>query len=91
MKIAGAECYFSLDMTGKPDRIYIYKIPPNVEVRSGDLVVAPRNQDGFCIVTVHRINPDMEWRPGVAWKWLVQRVDVAEYKARLALEKATSK
>lgn len=89
--IAGAECYFSMNMDGIPDRLYTYKIPPNIQVKPGDLVVVPRNADGFGLVTVHRVNNNMVWRSGIPWKWLIQKVDLTDYKARLMLEKNTSK
>ncbi len=87
MKISAAKVYFTKDMEGKPSREYSYKIPPSMKVRVNDLVVIPSSRGGFQLGTVSGINDDMDWKPGINWKWLVQVVDTSDYDFRMKLEK----
>ena len=90
MKIAAAEVYFGKNIDGVPDKLYAYKIPPNMAVNAGSLVVIPGNHGGYQLARVYMVNTNPTWTAGVSWKWIVQVVDTSDYEARLRLEKLLS-
>ena len=75
--------YFQVDMDGKPIRNYSYKYPENEHIEVGDYVVVPTGpKEVPKIWRVSSIQDNFDWKPGIAWKWIIQKVDMALYNIR---------
>ena len=72
--------YFAVDMDGNPLKKYSYKLPDNVKVAEGDTVVVPTGpRESPKLATVYMVDDNFDWKPGIPWKWIIQRVDMTQY------------
>ena len=73
--------YFAADMDGNPLKKYSYKLPDNVKVSEGDYVVVPTGpKEQPKLGRVYIVQDDFDWKPGIAWKWIIQKVDMSTYQ-----------
>lgn len=68
-------------------KLYTYKVPKSMVLEVGDMVVVP-TRDEFSLATVHRIDdePDIDVTRPYEIKWVVQRVDMADWKRQQEIE-----
>lgn len=67
---------------------YTYKVPNNVELKVGDLVVVKSPFKGFTVAAVCEVHefPEIENDQGYSYKWIANKVEVDAYEERCEKE-----
>ena len=69
-------------------KTYSYKAALDLTVAVGDSVVVDSPIDGLTLVTVVKIDDDIDPEASFDYKWIVQRVDRAGYDEQMALDRS---
>lgn len=77
--------YYLVDVVFGSGRRYTYKCPSSISVEKGDQVVIPR-LDSFIVSEVWGIRDRSEVDSSINYKWVIQKIDLTEYRERLAAE-----
>jgi hypothetical protein len=86
---------FSVSEYNENSKVYAYKAPLNLNLQAGDFVVVPNglsNKDIFPFVMARVTGVDerarIDFNTSKHYKWIVQKIDTAQYDAIIGAERA---